>query len=74
MSPPPPSPSSSLNKCRTPEVSEDFIDAVEARQDAEDAAAAAAEELAAEEPPAPRAQRSIDFTAAAVIIDAEATE
>ena len=44
----------------TTAVSEDFIDAVEARQ-----AAAAAEELAAEEPPAPRAQRSIDFTATA---------
>ena len=55
----------------TTAVSEDFIDAVEARQDAEDAAAAAAEELAAEEPPAPRAQRSIDFTAAAASVDGQ---
>ena len=55
----------------TTAVSEDFIDAVEAQQDAEDAAAAAAEELAAEEPPAPRAQRSIDFTAAAASVDGQ---
>ena len=52
-------------------VSEDFIDAVEARQDAEDTAAAAAEELAAEEPPVPRAQRRIDFTAAAASVDGQ---
>ena len=61
-----------ISGASTTAVSEGFIDAVEARQ--AEAAAAAAEELAAEEPPAPRAQRSIDFTAAAMIIDAEATE
>ena len=61
-----------ISGASTTAVSEGFIDAVEARQDAEDAAAAAAaEELAAEEPPAPRAQRSIDFTAAAASIDGQ---
>ena len=55
----------------TTAVSEDFIDAVEAQQDAEATAAAAAEELAAEEPPAPRAQRRIDFTAAAASVDGQ---
>ena len=55
----------------TTAVSEDFIDAVEAQQDAEGAAAAAAEELAAEEPPAPCAQRRIDFTAAAASVDGQ---
>ena len=60
-----------ISGASTTAVSEDFIDAVEARQDAEDAAAAAAEELAAEEPPAPRAQRRIDFTAAAASVDGQ---
>ena len=58
------------------EVSSDIAEAIleaEAIQDAEDAPAAAAGDPAAGEPP-PRAQRSIDFTAAAMIIDAEATE
>ena len=57
----------------TTAVSEDFIDAVEARQAAEDAAAAAAEELAAEKSrlrPAPSAA-SIDFTAAAASVDGQ---
>ena len=56
------------------EVSSDIAEAIfaaEAQQDAKDAAAAAAEELAAEEPPAPRAQRSIDFTAAAASVDGQ---
>ena len=51
-----------ISGASTTAVSEGFIDAVEARQ--AEAAAAAAEELAAEEPSAPRAQCSIDFTAA----------
>ena len=51
-----------ISGASTTAVSEGFIDAVEARQ--AEAAAAAAED-------APRAQRSIDFTAAAASVDGQ---
>ena len=54
---------------QVPDDIAEIVLAIEAQEEAEEAEAA----QAAGEPP-PRAQRSIDFTAVAMIIDAEATE